>query len=480
VYAQFAPYESSFVGGMQVITADLTGDGIDEIITAPGRSRAAQIRVFSQDGTPLTQYWTMAYPKSYVGGVSAAVGDVNGDGRNDLVTIPSYGPANVRVFLGQTGSDPIADAPWKSFLAFTSNYIGGGVVAVADVGKRVNGIFRNVQDGKAEIIVGSGGAMKAVVKVFDMVGTPTLVRAIYPFSTSAVAYNGGVSLSVARLNADSIPDLVIGAGALGGSRVEAWAWNTANATLAKLGSFTAFAGTTSTQAAVRVTTLDVTDDGIADTIVVSQGPSGKTGQIRSFNITSRSPFTVAQTSTLGYAGPYSVAGISSALPTLFGGTPLLAAASATKSSGNVTLLTKAALQPIIDEAIARWSAAGLATTLIDRMKQVHFAIADLSGQYLGVSYAGTIYLDRDAAGFGWFVDPTPAKDEEFGPGSTASKATNRIDLLTAIEHELGHIVGLSDQSRAAASLMSSQLQPSTRRIPGTREVDALFAAGVFG
>ena len=32
---------------------------------------------------------------------------------------------------------------------------------------------------------------------------------------------------------------------------------------------------------------------------------------------------------------------------------------------------------------------------------------------LGEAVGKTIFIDRDAAGYGWFVDPTPAADEEF-------------------------------------------------------------------
>jgi hypothetical protein len=243
------------------------------------------------------------------------------------VTIPSYGRGEVRVFLGQAGADPIANTPWKSFLAFPSSYVGGGVVAVADMGKRTNGVFSNALDGKAEIIVGSGGATKASVKVFDVTGTPTAVRTISPFSTNAATFNGGVFFSVARINSDSIPDLVIGAGSLGGSKVEVWTWNTANATLNKLGSFAAFADSASKQAPVRVTTLDVTGDGVADKIVVVQGPNGTAGKIRTFNINSLAPFSVTQSlpALAGFPGPQFIASINHPLPSLLPGIgPLLA------------------------------------------------------------------------------------------------------------------------------------------------------------
>ena len=54
VISQFAPYGSAFRGGVRVATGDLTGDGIDEIVTAPGWSIVGQVNVYNQAGGLLT------------------------------------------------------------------------------------------------------------------------------------------------------------------------------------------------------------------------------------------------------------------------------------------------------------------------------------------------------------------------------------------------------------------------------------------
>ena len=56
-----------------------------------GTGRAAIIKVYSQTGTLLTQF--QAYPSSVNGGLQVAVADVDGDGLSDIITVPSYGPA---------------------------------------------------------------------------------------------------------------------------------------------------------------------------------------------------------------------------------------------------------------------------------------------------------------------------------------------------------------------------------------------------
>ena len=82
-------YESTFAGGVRVGTGDFTGDGIPDVVTAPGPGRAPRIKVF--DGNtgdltsgPLSNF--LAYSSSFDGGVHVAAADVNGDGINDVVT----------------------------------------------------------------------------------------------------------------------------------------------------------------------------------------------------------------------------------------------------------------------------------------------------------------------------------------------------------------------------------------------------------
>ena len=92
-----------------------------------------------------------------------------------------------------------------------------------------------------------------------------------------------------------------------------------------------------------------------------------------------------------------------------------------------------------------------------------------------------IYIDSNAAGHGWFVDPTPALDEEFTPSPSNQqlraidpRAVDRIDLLTVVEHELGHVAGLGDLDASVDDLMSGLLGTGTRR--NASHVDAVLAS----
>ncbi|MFO0969076.1 MAG: hypothetical protein U0793_26275 [Gemmataceae bacterium] len=127
-------------------------------------------------------------------------------------------------------------------------------------------------------------------------------------------------------------------------------------------------------------------------------------------------------------------------------------------------LTPEALTPLLSAAWARWGAAAAG--------QVTVQIADLPGAILGLAGDGTIWIDHNAAGHGWFIDPTPGDDLEFSPfpaglHATQGEAMGRIDLLTVLAHELGHLLGLEDldPSEHAVDLMAATLAPGVRRVP---------------
>jgi hypothetical protein len=325
VLAQFAPYGNTFEGGVRVATGDLTGDGVDDIVTAPGWSTVGQVRIYTEAGVLLSSF--DPYGASFVGGVQVAVGDVTGDGLNDIITVPSTGPALVKVFqpvLVNGVPTYNAAAPYREFLAFPTSFVGGAVVAAGDMGSTpvANGPFDTLlQDGKAEIIVGSGAGMEATVKVFDVSRLTTLLPhtvpkaagTFTPFSTGTSIFKGGVSLDVARFTSSLVPDILVGAGVDGHSLVDVWAWTaSANATLYSLASNgTGFAAFTdaSNNSPVEVAALDTTGDGIANKIVVAQGPGGTTEQIRIFDVTSAAPLEVSAFTPLpgSYPDPYFVA-----------------------------------------------------------------------------------------------------------------------------------------------------------------------------
>jgi hypothetical protein len=127
VYKKFEPYDNKFRGEISIAIADLNGDGTKEIITGAGPGGGPHVRVFSKDGKPLIGGF-FAYETNFRGGVNVAVLDLNGDGTKEIITGagPGGGP-HVRVF-SKDGKPLIG-----GFFAYDREFKGGVNLSVGDV-----------------------------------------------------------------------------------------------------------------------------------------------------------------------------------------------------------------------------------------------------------------------------------------------------------------------------------------------------------
>ena len=94
----FLAFDPGFAGGVHVATGDVDGDGRADIITGAGAGGEPRVRVFSGvDGAMLSDF--LAFDPGFAGGVHVATGDVDGDGRADIITVggPGGGPHAARV-----------------------------------------------------------------------------------------------------------------------------------------------------------------------------------------------------------------------------------------------------------------------------------------------------------------------------------------------------------------------------------------------
>lgn len=129
------------------------------------------------------------------------------------------------------------------------------------------------------------------------------------------------------------------------------------------------------------------------------------------------------------------------------------------------------------EGIARWTEVGISSEMLAELQGLQYQLADLQpGVLASASANDVISIDRDAAGFGWFVDASPEDDAEFTQDSDgflrgqtlASQAG--FDLLTAIMHEQGHALGLGHDFENE-SLMDDALPSGQRRLPSALDLD---------
>jgi hypothetical protein len=250
----FEPYGQAFSGGVFVAAGDVNGDGVPDIITGSGPGIVATVRVF--DGSTVLPVGTALEPfgSGFLGGVHVAAGDVNGDGRADVITGSGPGSgATVRIYDGRTL------APLRSFTAF-DGFAGGVRVASGDV----NG------DGREDIIVAAASTTSGGphVKVFDG-ASGVVLRQFDAFQTT---YGGGVYVAAGDVNGDQTADFVVASGedpkaSGGGPHVKVFSGRD----LALLADFRPYAS--GFRGGVRVAAGDVNGDGLAD-IITAPGVGG--------------------------------------------------------------------------------------------------------------------------------------------------------------------------------------------------------------
>ena len=236
--SQFLAYDSSMLSGVRVAVGDVNGDGFDDLITAPGPGALPNVRVFDGlSGNLMSSFF--AYDGAFQGGVFVATGDIDGDGRKDIITGvgPGGGP-NLKVFRGD-------GTLMSSFFAYNPAYSGGVRVAAGDV----NG------DGRDEIITGVGFGGGPHVQAFDLAsGTPQVLSSFYAYQPN---FTAGIFVAAGDIDGDGRAEIITGAGAGGGPHVQAFDAR-GNVKLSFFAFSPAFNG------GVRVAAADVNNDGRAE------------------------------------------------------------------------------------------------------------------------------------------------------------------------------------------------------------------------
>jgi peptidylprolyl isomerase len=230
------------------------------------------VKVFTLGGEELPAYQITPFGSQWTGGVNLAVGDIDGDRLADIVVSRASGDGEVRVFRSAAAATP---GQFATIRPFSTNFVGGSTVAVGDFGTFAGGTLVDgaKADGLLEIVVGRGPTAAALVQVYDVSGaTPTVVKTITPFEAS---FLGGVAVSTARVNADSISDVVVAAGRRGGSRIEIHDGRIG--TNARLQAYAALSEFELRNAAVVASAVDTDGDGRVDSLYATQIAGGGVG-----------------------------------------------------------------------------------------------------------------------------------------------------------------------------------------------------------
>lgn len=203
ITGSFSPFTGKY--GAKVATGDVDGDGIDEIISAPGGGpdNGALVVISQNDGAEKTSFIAL----SSLYGATVSAGDMDNDGIAEIVVGGGPGPeapAEVRVFkysdkgIIDTGID---------FIAFDSSDTMYGVnIALADIDG----------DWLPELITtpGPDPNIKGEVKIWKIDTSEGAgrwkVTELNSFTGLTTKY--GARVVGADLNADGIDEIILGAG----------------------------------------------------------------------------------------------------------------------------------------------------------------------------------------------------------------------------------------------------------------------------
>ena len=240
---RFMPFEQAFRGGVSVAVGDVVGDATPDIAVAAASNGGPRVAIYDgETGTVVRDFFV--YEPTFRGGVTVAIGDIDGDGDNDLVTgTGTGGGPRVTVIDVATGNTI------RNFFAFEDSFRGGVTVGSDDVDG----------NGFDDIVVGTGVGGAPRVSVFSGDDTGNVLLNFFAFDSS---FRSGVNVSAADLDGDGKADVLVGAGTGGSPHVRV----IAGADGSVLRDFIAFDDRL--RGGARVAAVDTNGDGATDTLVV--------------------------------------------------------------------------------------------------------------------------------------------------------------------------------------------------------------------
>jgi len=182
----FSAYATNFTGGVNVAVGDVDGDGQEEIVTAPMAGGGPHIKIFNKSGKVISEFF--AYDASFDGGVNVAVGDVSNNGIDEIVLAPmgKIDP-EIKIFNYQN----LQKASW---LAYGLDMTSGVNISVADVNN----------DNWPEIVTVPAKNYSPQVKLFSMRG-----RLKGEFLAFNSALTSGVQVLAKDISGDYLPEILV-------------------------------------------------------------------------------------------------------------------------------------------------------------------------------------------------------------------------------------------------------------------------------
>jgi Subtilase family len=148
----FLAYDQKFKGGVSVAVGDVDGNYRNEIITAPAGNGGPHIRIFDKNGGLKNQFF--AGNKDFRGGLNIKVGNLNKDKKEEIVISPKKDSSPYILVYNSNGE------LLSNFLAYTKTFKKEVSVEIADI----NSDYRN------EIITSAGSGGGPHIRIFDLRG----------------------------------------------------------------------------------------------------------------------------------------------------------------------------------------------------------------------------------------------------------------------------------------------------------------------
>jgi hypothetical protein len=153
-------------------------------VVGSGPGRVGEVRIFDPDGRKLATL--RPFGDDYTGGISVAAGDLNGDGRDEIVAGTLAPPMRVQAF---DGGDPLGPLHTLSFAPDA-----GAQVAVADLDGT----------GEGSIVVGASRGTDPLVAVLSPL-TGTVVAKLRPYASVP----DGIRVAAGDVNGDGRDEIVV-------------------------------------------------------------------------------------------------------------------------------------------------------------------------------------------------------------------------------------------------------------------------------
>ena len=385
------------------------------------------------------EYFTVAI----TGVVGAFIGD--GSGRvtvtNDDTTVTvSVGVTDSSA--SEVGADPATfvvtrDVAIADTLQVRITWSGTAVRGV-DYSVSVTGGSLSADGRTLTFSAGSSTATLRITPLADTAaeGVESVVLAIDPQAHYAV---GNATASAAIQDNTSLPTLSVLDVAVAEGDRKGWATVTITLSAPSTSSVT-----------VTVRTYDATAkagsdyEGYVGSVTIAAGQTSTAVQIRILGDRTREG---DETFTLELSGPVgAVIADGVGTVTIYDDDGARLLASTMGANGSAGNLSDAELAVVLDAAIAAWIAAGAD---LAALSGITVELATLDGVILAEESRGHLRIDVDAAGWGWHLDPGSAV-----PG-------DRIDLLSVLLHEIGHVLGFDHHS---TGLMVGTIESGTRAV----------------